>query len=434
MPHSENLYQQALKHIPGGVNSPVRAFKGVSGTPIFMKKGHGPYLYDVDDKRYIDYICSWGPMILGHAHPAVIKAVENALKNSLGFGTPTELEVLMAEKISELMPNIESVRMVNSGTEATMSAIRLARAVTGRDKIIKFAGCYHGHSDSLLVNAGSGALTLGVPSSPGVPKDLAQHTLTADFNDLPGVRALFDTYPEEIACVIVEPIVGNMNLVKPESGFLSGLRKICNGFGAVLIFDEVMTGFRVARGGAQELYGVKPDLTTLGKVIGGGLPVGAFGGRRDIMEQMAPAGPVYQAGTLSGNPLAMAAGLAQLNQISADETFFERLENYTQALVQGMIKIAESHDVPFYAQYVCGMFGFYFMEEKMPRNLKDIQKADLKRFQQFFHLMLQEGVYLAPSMYEAGFISIAHDEKIIAETLNAMENAFNKMKISAWQE
>lgn len=434
MSHSQNLYQRALERIPGGVNSPVRAFKGVNGTPVFMKKGRGAYLYDVDGKRYIDYVCSWGPMILGHAHPAVIKAVEAVLQNGLGFGTPTELEVLMAEKISELMPNMELVRMVNSGTEATMSAIRLARAVTGRDKVIKFAGCYHGHSDSLLVNAGSGALTLGVPSSPGVPKDLAQHTLVADFNDLPSVRKLFDTYPEDIACVIVEPIAGNMNLVKPQSEFLSGLRKICDYFGAVLIFDEVMTGFRVARGGAQAFYGVTPDLTTLGKVIGGGFPVGAFGGRRDLMEQMAPAGPVYQAGTLSGNPLAMAAGLAQLNQISADESFFQRLENYTQMLAKGMIKIANSQAIPFHAEYVCGMSGFYFTKETTIRNLQDVQKADLKRFQQFFHLMLQEGVYLAPSMYEANFLSIAHDEKIIAETLNAMENALNKMKVNAWQE
>lgn len=427
MKYSEQLYQRAIKHIPGGVNSPVRAFNGVGGTPVFFKRGEGAYVIDVDDKRYIDYVGSWGPMIAGHSHPEIVERVMEAVKAGMSFGAPTEIEVQIADKIIELMPNLDMVRMVNSGTEATMTAIRLARGVTKRDKIIKFQGCYHGHSDSLLVNAGSGALTLGVPSSPGVPESLVQHTLTATFNDLDSVEQLFQQYPNEIAGIILEPVSGNMNCVLPQEGFLPGLRALCDQYQALLIIDEVMTGFRVALGGAQSVYNIKPDITTLGKVIGGGMPVGALGGREEIMSQLAPSGPIYQAGTLSGNPVAMTAGLTALTLIS-QPGFFERLSAQTEKLVQGLCARAETAGIPFTTNHLGGMFGFFFSDSSPVTSYQQVTNCNIERFQRFYHGMLQQGIYLAPSAYEAGFISSEHGDEEIEMTLNAAEIVFTHCK------
>ena len=421
---SEQLYTRAQQHIPGGVNSPVRAFTGVGGTPVFIKAADGAYFTSADDKQYLDYVGSWGPMILGHNHPAVLDAVIESAKRGLSYGAPTEVEAEMAEKICELIPSIEMVRMVNSGTEATMSAIRLARGYTGRDKIIKFEGCYHGHADCLLVKAGSGALTLGEPTSPGVPTDFAKHTLTADFNDLESVEALLKANKDDVACIIVEPVAGNMNCIPPVAGFLEGLRELCDQYGAVLIFDEVMSGFRMGVDGAQGYYKVKPDLTTLGKVIGGGMPVGAFGGKKAIMDYMAPVGPVYQAGTLSGNPVAMAAGLAALNEIS-QPGFYEPLFAYTEALVKGMREIAEQKGIAFTTNHVGSMFGFFFNEAETVTSYKQITKGDMERFKTFYHAMLDEGVYLSPSAFEAGFVSASHGDAELKKTLEAFERALN---------
>jgi glutamate-1-semialdehyde 2,1-aminomutase len=422
MSRSHELFVAALECIPGGVNSPVRAFRAVAGEPVFIERGEGPYLFDADGRRYIDYVGSWGPMIVGHAHPEVLDAVRETLARGLGFGAPTEIEVRMARRLCELMPSLELVRMVSSGTEATMSAIRLARGYTGRDRIVKFEGCYHGHSDSLLVKAGSGALTLGVPTSPGVPADLARHTATLTYNDLDSVRAAFDAAGEQIACVIVEPVAGNMNCIPPRPGFLEGLRELCERHASVLIFDEVMTGFRVARGGAQGLYGVTPDLTTLGKVIGGGLPVGAFGGRRAIMESIAPLGPVYQAGTLSGNPVALAAGLATL-EIVARPGFFEALGASTQRLTAGLRALAHDAGIGLTTNQVGGMFGVFFTDEPEVTDYRQATACDTERFRRFFHAMLAAGVYLAPSPFEAGFVSGAHREADIDATLEAAQIA-----------
>ncbi|MDD6909703.1 glutamate-1-semialdehyde 2,1-aminomutase [Actinobacillus minor] len=427
MSKSEQLFEKAQKVIPGGVNSPVRAFKGVGGTPVFIEKAEGAYITDSDGKRYIDYVGSWGPMVLGHNHPAIIDAVLKAVPNGLSFGAPTESEITLAELVCKLVPSIELVRMVSSGTEATMSAIRLARGYTGRDKIIKFEGCYHGHSDSLLVKAGSGALTLGQPSGPGVPADFAKHTLTCTYNDLDSVREAFEQYPNEIACLIVEPVAGNMNCIPPKAGFLQGLRELCTQYGTVFIIDEVMTGFRVALGGAQSYYGVTPDLTTLGKIIGGGMPVGAFGGKKEIMEFIAPTGPVYQAGTLSGNPIAMAAGLACLTELSKAGNE-EKLAAQTKTLAEGFKALADKHGVPLTVQYVGGMFGLFFTEQAEINNFQDVMKCDAAKFNRFFHLMLEEGVYLAPSAFEAGFMSLAHSEADIQATLEAADRAFAKLK------
>lgn len=426
MTQSHDLFQAAQKHIPGGVNSPVRAFRGVGGDPVFFKQGAGAYVVDEDDKRYIDYVGSWGPMIVGHAHPEVLVAVRQAIENGLGFGAPTRIETVMADLVCEMVPSIEMVRMVSSGTEATMSAIRLARGYTGRDKIVKFEGCYHGHSDSLLVKAGSGALTLGVPTSPGVPVALAEHTITLNYNDIDSVREAFAHVGGQIACIIVEPVAGNMNCIPPVPGFLEGLRAICDEYGAVLIFDEVMTGFRVAKGGAQEFYGVKPDLTTLGKVIGGGLPVGAFGGKREIMEQIAPLGPVYQAGTLSGNPVSMAAGLATLKLLS-EPGFHENLTNRAAALMSGLEACAAKAGIPLTTNQVGGMFGFFFTEEKKISHFHQVTNCHLERFKLFFHGMLNEGVYLAPSAFEAGFVSGAHGDAEIEATLAAASRVLAKL-------
>ena len=425
MSRSEDLFQAAQTHIPGGVNSPVRAFKGVGGTPVYFKKGQGAYLFDEDDNQYIDYVGSWGPMILGHALPEVIDAVKSVLDNGLGFGAPTEIETLMADKVCEMMPSIEMIRMVSSGTEATMSAIRLARGYTGRDKIVKFEGCYHGHSDSLLVKAGSGALTLGEPNSPGVPASIAEHTITLTFNDIENVRQAFEEVGSEIACIIVEPVAGNMNCIPPKEGFLEGLREVCDEYGTVLIFDEVMTGFRVALGGAQAYYGIKPDLTTLGKVIGGGLPVGAFGGKREIMEQIAPLGPVYQAGTLSGNPLSMNAGLAMLNALTATPGIHDQLEAKTDYLTQGLEAMAISKGIPFTTTAVGGMFGIFFTEQKNISSFAQTTACDTERFGQFFQGMLKEGVYLAPSAYETGFMSAAISEEDLDHTIAAAGRVFD---------
>jgi glutamate-1-semialdehyde 2,1-aminomutase len=427
MSRSQHLFEQAQTYIPGGVNSPVRAFKGVGGTPVFFKSAHGAYVIDEDQQEYVDYVGSWGPMILGHAHPKVIEAVTASLKNGLSFGAPTALEIDLAKKVCELVPSMEQVRMVSSGTEATMSAIRLARGYTQRDKIIKFNGCYHGHADFLLVAAGSGALTLGVPNSAGVPASIAQHTLIAEFNRIETVSALFEKYGDEIAAVIVEPVAGNMNCIPPTADFLQNLRALCTQYGSVLIFDEVMTGFRVALGGAQALYNIKPDLTTLGKVIGGGMPVGAFGGRADIMRCLAPLGPVYQAGTLSGNPVAMTAGLVTLDLISSDQAFYTKLTDYTEQLMQGMVLRARAAGIPLLTTAVGGMFGLFFTDAKSITTYDDLRKCDIERFKQFFHLMLKEGVYLAPSAYEAGFTSSAHGEKELAKTLHAAEKALAQL-------
>jgi len=417
------LFTLAQQHIPGGVNSPVRAFKGVGGDPVFFRSGKGAWLTDVEGKKYIDYIGSWGPMILGHAHPEVIDAVQKAAANGLGFGAPTEIEIEMADLLCQLVPSMEQVRMVSSGTEATMSAIRLARGYTARDKIVKFEGCYHGHADSLLVKAGSGALTLGEPSSGGVPASLAEHTLTLTYNDLDSVKQCFDQIGDKIACIIVEPVAGNMNCIPPQSGFLEGLRKICDQYGTVLIFDEVMTGFRVALGGAQEFYGVKPDLTTLGKVVGGGLPVGAFGGKREIMACIAPLGPVYQAGTLSGNPIAMAAGLSTLKLLQAPH-FHQQLSARAASLVAGLQQAADDANIGFSTNQVGGMFGFFFTEQKQVTHFDQVVACDQERFKHFFHGMLAEGIYLAPSSYEAGFISAAHGEAEIQATIAAATKVF----------
>ena len=413
-----DLFEQAQQYIPGGVNSPVRAFKGVGGHPVFIKKASGAHIFDSDDTQYIDYVGSWGPMVLGHAHPEVIKVVQATAADGLSFGAPTEIETEMAHKVCELVPSIELVRMVSSGTEATMSAIRLARGFTGRDKIVKFEGCYHGHSDSLLVKAGSGALTLGVPSSPGVPACLAEHTLTLAYNNIEEVRDTFKQYGEQIACVIVEPVAGNMNCIPPAPGFLEALREVCDEHASVLIFDEVMTGFRVALGGAQNLYNIKPDLTTLGKVIGGGMPVGAFGGRRDIMEHLAPLGPVYQAGTLSGNPIAMAAGLKTLELISVPG-FFDTLNDKVHTMVDGVIQQAKAAGIPMTSNVVGGMFGLFFSEADKVTNFDEVGKCDIERFKRFFHGMLKEGVYLAPSAFEAGFVSAAHSAEDLGATIAA---------------
>ncbi|WP_018652200.1 glutamate-1-semialdehyde 2,1-aminomutase [Actinobacillus capsulatus] len=423
MSKSEQLFEKAQKVIPGGVNSPVRAFKGVGGTPVFIQKAEGAYITDSDGKQYIDYVGSWGPMVLGHNHPAIIDAVLKAVPNGLSFGAPTESEITLAELVTKLVPSIELVRMVSSGTEATMSAIRLARGYTGRDKIIKFEGCYHGHSDSLLVKAGSGALTLGQPSGPGVPADFAKHTLTCTYNDLDSVKTAFEQYPNEIACLIVEPVAGNMNCIPPKNDFLKGLRALCDQYGAVFIIDEVMTGFRVALGGAQAYYDVKPDLTTLGKIIGGGMPVGAFGGKKEIMEYIAPTGPVYQAGTLSGNPIAMAAGLACLTELSKAGNE-EKLAAQTKTLAEGFKALADKHNVPLTVQYVGGMFGLFFTEQAEINNYQDVMKCDAAKFNRFFHLMLEQGVYLAPSAFEAGFMSLAHSDEDIQATLAAADKAF----------
>lgn len=423
MSNSDLLFTQAKQYIPGGVNSPVRAFRAVDSSPVYIRSGSGAYLIDVDGKHYIDYVGSWGPLILGHADPDVIEAVQQAVQQGLSFGAPTEIETKMAQKISELMPNLERVRMVNSGTEATMSAIRLARAFTQRKKILKFNGCYHGHSDSLLVNAGSGSLTLGVPSSPGVPAEIAALTLTAEYNDLDSVTRLFARYGDEIAAIIVEPIAGNMGFILPENNFLQGLREICDHYQSLLIFDEVMTGFRVALGGAQSVYKVKPDLTTLGKIIGGGLPVGAFGGRKDIMEQLAPLGPVYQAGTLSGNPISMAAGLTTLNKISADEDFYRKLSANTTQLIEGIQLRAKAAGIAVSCNHMGGMFGIFFSEAEHVSHFKQVSQSNFKRFKAFFHAMLEQGIYLAPSAYEAGFVSIMHQAEEINLTHTAIEKA-----------
>ncbi len=416
-------YQEACKYIPGGVNSPVRAFRGVGGEPIFFERAAGSRIVAADGRSFIDYVGSWGPMILGHAHPEVIAAVQATAAKGLSFGAPTELETALARRVIELVPSIELVRFVSSGTEATMSAIRLARGFTGRDTIVKFEGCYHGHSDSLLIKAGSGALTFGVPTSPGVPKALAAHTVTLAYNDAEQVRAAFRQLGGEIACVIVEPVAGNMNCVPPVPGFLEALREECDRHGTVLIFDEVMTGFRVARGGAQALYGIKPDLTTLGKIIGGGMPVGAFGGRRDIMERLAPLGPVYQAGTLSGNPVAMTAGLKTLELLSAPG-FHERLAASTEALMRGLEEAARAAGVPFTTTHVCGMFGMFFTDAPRIERFETVMGCDVERFKRFYHRMLEEGVYLAPSAFEAGFISSAHSPADVEATVAAAARAF----------
>ncbi|HEB95881.1 MAG TPA: glutamate-1-semialdehyde-2,1-aminomutase [Sedimenticola thiotaurini] len=423
MTGSHQRFIQAQQHIPGGVNSPVRAFKGVGGDPVFVDRAEGPFIVDPDGNRYIDYVGSWGPMILGHAHPQVIEAVAAVIRKGLSFGAPTELETRMAERVCELVPSVEMVRMVSSGTEATMSAIRLARGFTGRDKLIKFEGCYHGHSDALLVKAGSGALTLGEPSSPGVPASVTEHTLNLTYNDLEQVREVFRRTGGQIACIIVEPVAGNMNCIPPAPGFLEGLRELCDEYGSVLIFDEVMTGFRVALGGAQGRYGVTPDLTTLGKVIGGGMPVGAFGGRREIMERIAPLGPVYQAGTLSGNPVAMTAGLTTLELISRPG-FFDRLEQQTGRLVEGILEQARGAGIPLSANRVGAMFGLFFTDAGQVTDFAGATACDQERFRAFFHAMLERGVYLAPSAFEAGFVSAAHGDAEIDATIAAAGEAF----------
>lgn len=412
---SEQLFLKAKSVIPGGVNSPVRAFKGVGGMPLFIKRGKGAYLTDADNKQYIDYIGSWGPMILGHSAPSVIDAVQEVLYQGISFGAPTELEIQLAEKVIALMPSIEKLRMVNSGTEATMTAIRLARGYTGKNKIIKFNGCYHGHSDSLLVKAGSGLLTLGIPASPGIPASITEHTLTADFNDIGQVAQLFHKYSDDIAAVIIEPIAGNMGFVLPLPQFLSQLRDLCTQFGALLILDEVMTGFRVALGGAQSIYNIIPDITTLGKIIGGGIPVGALGGKADIMAHLAPEGPVYQAGTLSGNPLAMAAGLAVLTELEKPG-FYNQLTGLTQKLTRGLKVAAQELGIPFWSASVGGMFGYCFNDKEIISSYADVAASNENFFKLFYHGMLKEGVYFAPSMYEAGFVSIAHTEKDIEDT------------------
>ncbi|MEM8844425.1 MAG: glutamate-1-semialdehyde 2,1-aminomutase [Pseudomonadota bacterium] len=423
MESMHTLFEEAQKFIPGGVNSPVRAFKAVGGDPVYINRASGAYIYDTDDKQYIDYVGSWGPMVLGHANPQVIHAVQEAAKDGLSFGAPTVLETEMAKLVCELVPSIEQVRMVSSGTEATMSAIRLARGYTGRSKIVKFEGCYHGHADSLLVKAGSGALTFGTPSSPGVPPELAEHTITLPFNNVEAVEKLFSECGDQIACIIVEPVAGNMNCVPPIDGFLEGLRRVTNEHQSVLIFDEVMTGFRVARGGAQEVYNVTPDLTTLGKVIGGGMPVGAFGGRKDIMDHLAPNGPVYQAGTLSGNPIAMTAGIVTLNLIN-QPGFYQALGEKTKALAEGLKARAVKANIPLSINCLGGMFGIFFSAEEKVSTFEQVTACDQEKFIQFFQIMLDHGVYMAPSSYEAGFVSASHTDEDINATLNKASVAF----------
>ena len=426
MTKNERLFERAQRSIPGGVNSPVRAFRSVGGTPRFFERGAGAHVWDADGHKYIDYVGSWGPLILGHAHPDILAAVQARAVHGLSFGAPTEIEIDMAETLCRLVPSMEMVRLVSSGTEATMSAVRLARGFTGRSGLIKFEGCYHGHGDALLVKAGSGALTLGQPSSAGVPLETVLHTTVLAYNDVAQLEACFAQGGANIAAVIVEPVAGNMNMVAPTPQFLAALRALCTRHGAVLIFDEVMTGFRVALGGAQARYGVTPDLTTLGKVIGGGMPVGAFGGRRDIMQKIAPLGPVYQAGTLSGNPVAVAAGLATLKAIAAPG-FFDRLEHTTRSLTEGLASAAKKHGIAFSAQAIGGMFGIYF-RAAVPQSFAEIMQSDKDGFNQFFHAMLERGIYFAPSAYEAGFVSAAHTPADIAATVDAAESVFSKMK------
>ena len=425
MSKSEQLFARASQSIAGGVNSPVRAFRAVGGTPVFFSTAEGPLLFDADGKRYIDYIGSWGPMIAGHANPRVLQAVRDTIENGLSFGAPTAIETDMAELVKTFFPSMEKLRFCSSGTEATMSAIRLARGFTGRDTIVKFEGCYHGHSDSLLVKAGSGALTFGVPSSPGVPADLAKHTLNLPFNDLDAAQALFEQQGDSIACLIIEPITGNMNMILPQPGYLEGLRTLCDQYGVVLIFDEVMTGFRVAKGGAQALTQIKPDLTCLGKIIGGGMPVGAFGGRQDMMDMLAPLGPVYQAGTLSGNPVAMAAGIATLSELSASG-FYEALTATTERFVNGMMGVAQEAGVAMQGVSRGGMFGLFFAERPVT-SFAEVTACDEAIFKRFFHLMLDRGVYLAPSMYEAGFVSSTHSDQVIDDTLTAARESLQAL-------
>ncbi|QPG05448.1 glutamate-1-semialdehyde 2,1-aminomutase [Salinimonas marina] len=423
MQKSEALFTRAQQTIPGGVNSPVRAFKAVGGTPRFITKADGPYMWDADGKRYIDYVLSWGPMVLGHNNNKIREAVVEAAASGLSFGAPTEAEILMAEKINQLVPSMEMVRMVNSGTEATMSAIRIARGYTGRNKIVKFEGCYHGHADALLVKAGSGALTMGVPSSPGVPDEVAKHTMTVEFNNIDSVKEVFAQEGDDIACIIVEPVAGNMNCIPPVPGFLEGLRELCDQHGSVLIFDEVMTGFRVAQGGAQQRYQVTPDITCLGKVIGGGMPVGAFGGKKDIITYVSPTGPVYQAGTLSGNPVAMAAGLAALEQLE-DATLYDSIFENTQKLADGMQQLANKHGIALTTNVAGSMFGLFFTDVDKVTNYQQAINCNTEQFKRFYHGMLEQGVYLAPASYEAGFVSKLHDEAIIDATLEAADKVF----------
>ncbi|MGB0494820.1 MAG: glutamate-1-semialdehyde 2,1-aminomutase [Kangiellaceae bacterium] len=426
MNKSADLYNQSKEFIPGAVNSPVRAFNGVGGTPVFVEKANGAYFTDVDGKNYIDYVGSWGPMVHGHNHPQIKSAVVKAAESGLSFGAPTEIELEMAKKVCSMIPSLDQVRMVSSGTEATMSAIRLARGYTGKNKIIKFEGCYHGHADCLLVKAGSGALTLGEPTSPGVPADFAKHTLTAEFNNLVSVRELFEANRDDVALIIVEPIAGNMNCIPPVDGFLQGLRDLCDEFNAVLIFDEVMCGLRVGAGTAQQLYDITPDLTTLGKIIGGGMPVGAFGGKKEIMQFLAPAGPVYQAGTLSGNPIAMSAGLASL-ELLTQENYLDPLYTYCEKLVVGLQELADKHSIPFTTNHVGSMFGLFFTKEKNITSFQQVVNSDQEAFKKFFHAMLDEGVYLAPSAFETGFTCAAHDDATLEKTLEAANKAFQQL-------
>lgn len=423
---TDSLFRDAQKHIAGGVNSPVRAFGSVGGSPVFVQRAEGCYLFGEDGRRYIDFVGSWGPMIAGHAHPRVVEAVREAAERGLSFGAPTVAETRLADRVCAMVPSMERLRFVNSGTEATMSAIRLARAFTGRDKVVKFEGNYHGHSDSLLVKAGSGALTHGVPTSPGVPKSFAEHTVTLRYNDAGSVRSFFAKHGQDIACIIVEPVAGNMNCVPPVEGFLESLREACSEHGALLVFDEVMSGFRVAPGGAQARYGVTPDLTTLGKIVGGGMPVGAFGGRADIMEQLSPTGPVYQAGTLSGNPVAMAAGLATLD-IVGEDGFYESLERATARLCEGLEQAAANAGISLATNHVGGMFGFFFTDDAPVRYLEQVKACDLDRFKRFFHAMLERGVHLAPSAFEAGFVSSAHTDEVIDEAVQYAGEAFREV-------
>lgn len=426
---NQSSFKSAQEFIPGGVNSPVRAFKSVGGTPIFIKEALGPFITDIEDKQYIDYVGSWGPMILGHAHPFVVSAVQNAASKGLSYGAPTVLETELAALVCNMVPSLEQIRFMNSGTEATMTALRLARGYTQRNKIIKFNGCYHGHSDSLLVKAGSGVLTCGIPGSTGVPESIAMHTLIAEFNDLEQVEMLFKQYPEEIAAIIVEPVAGNMGCILPQEGFHASLYNLCEKYGALFIFDEVMTGFRVAKGGAQEKYGIKPHLSTFGKIIGGGLPVGALGGRRDIMQHLAPTGSVYQAGTLSGNPLAMAAGLAQLTYINNDLKFYEKISQKTERLTAGLMAVMKKNGIAFLAPHIGGMFGLFFTEQDQVQNFSEVNLCHENQFNAFFHAMLEKGVYFAPSAFESGFMSIAHTDEIIDETIKlADEVAYSLSK------
>jgi glutamate-1-semialdehyde 2,1-aminomutase len=422
---NDTLFARAQQSTPGGVNSPVRAFRSVGGTPRFIERAQGPYFWDADGKRYIDYIGSWGPAILGHARSEVVKAVQAAAENGLSFGAPTEGEIEIAEEICRLLPSIEQVRLVSSGTEATMSALRLARGATGRDKIVKFEGCYHGHADSLLVKAGSGLLTFGNPTSAGVPEDFVKHTLVLDYNNVPQLEDAFASMGDTIACVIVEPVAGNMNLIRATPEFLQRMRELCTEYGAVLIFDEVMCGFRVGLEGAQGMYGITPDLTALGKVIGGGMPVAAFGGRADLMQKMAPIGPVYQAGTLSGNPVAVAAGMTTLKLIQ-EEGFYERLTATADRLVTGLTAAAQEAGIDFCGDSVGGMFGFYFSKD-VPSSYSEMMAGDKERFNRFFHGMLEEGVYFAPAMFEAGFVSIQHDDAVIDATIEAARRVFKRI-------